>query len=104
MAGGAGRGNPSPCSKFACSLIRVTYTMKTTAASAAARAVGGNDENVVGRNAGDAAGERSVGRIVSNILRRVCRISLVQHDVSVMRTNLLVVIAGNLIVTEVPEV
>jgi len=36
-----------------------------------------------GRCAVDAAGGRSLGRILPNIQRRVCRVSLVQHSVSV---------------------
>ena len=95
MAGARGwPGQPCRCSKFACSLIRVTYIMRPPASTAAARAVGGNnDENVVGRNAGDAAGERSLGRFLPNILRRICWVPLVQHDVSMMRTKLLTGVA-----------
>jgi len=67
--------------------------MRPTASSAAARAVGGNDENVVGRNTGDAAGERSLGRFLLYVLRHFRRIQVVQYEVSMMRTNLLAGIA-----------
>src|SRR6516225_6756478 len=50
---------------------------------AATRAVGGDDENFAGRYAVGAARGRSLGRFLPNILWRVCRVSLVQHSVSV---------------------
>ena len=45
------------------------------------------------------AGECGLGRTMSNILRRVCRVSLVQHDMSMMRANLLAGIAVLLMAT-----
>ena len=40
-----------------------------------------------------AAGGSSLGRVMSNILQRVCRVALVQHEVSVMKKVLLAGIA-----------
>ena len=52
----------------------------------------------------DAARWCGPGRSLQHVLRNVRWVPLVQYDVSVMKINLLVVNAGNLIVTEVPEV
>src|SRR5262245_49413827 len=58
-----------------------------------------NEASNRGRCAVDAIGECSLGRTMPNILRRVCRVSLVQHDMSMMRTNLLAGIAVLLMAT-----
>src|SRR5437762_1191288 len=52
-----------------------------------------NQASSRGRCAVDAAGECSLGRTMLYILRQLRRISLVQHDVSMMRANLLAGIA-----------
>ena len=58
-----------------------------------------NEASNRGRSAVDAIGECSLGRTMPNILRRVCRVSLVQHDMSMMKANLLVGIAVLLMAT-----
>jgi hypothetical protein len=40
-----------------------------------------------------AAGGNSLGRVLFNLLRHFCRVSLVQHDVSMMRAKLLTGVA-----------
>src|SRR5262249_51132376 len=45
------------------------------------------------------ARERSLGRTMPNVLRRVCRISLVPDAVSVMKTTLIAGVAALLIAT-----
>jgi hypothetical protein len=52
-----------------------------------------NESEASNRRGVDAAGGSSLGRTMSNILRRICRISLVQHHMSMMRANLLAGVA-----------
>ena len=58
-----------------------------------------DDENIARRNPGAAARERSFGRTMSNILRRVCRVPLVQHNMSMMKKAPLAGIAALLLST-----
>lgn len=64
------------------------------AVNAATRAVGGdNEKNFADRGAADAARGRSLGRVLLYVLRHLRRVSLVQHDVSMMRAKLLTGVA-----------
>src|SRR5262249_1609471 len=49
-----------------------------------------NEASNRGRCAVDAIGECSLGRTKPKMVRRVCRVWLVQHEMSMMRTNLLI--------------
>jgi len=76
-----GRGRPpgwqgrSPRPLFTCHLSRVFCIMTAHVKT--------RHSNFARHCAVDAAHGRSLGRVLSNILRRVCRVPLVQYDVSV---------------------